>query len=148
MSEPSAIRILIADDDEDDRLLAREALTQSRLRNPVDFVEDGEELLEFLRGTGRHAGRVDAHLPGVVLVDLNMPRLGGIEAIREIKSDAALRHIPLVVLTTSKDEADIYRSYDLGVNSYIVKPVTFTALVDVMRDLGRYWFEVVELPGP
>lgn len=145
MTTRGTLPILIADDDPDDRELAVEALTESRLLNPVHFVHDGVELLEFLQHRGAYAGN-DSPRPGVILVDLNMPRMDGREAIAVIKADPALRQIPIVVLTTSKAEEDIYRTYDLGVSSYVVKPVTFQALVAVMTDLGRYWFEVVELP--
>lgn len=146
MTEPTLVSILVADDDEEDHLLLRDALIEGRLRNPVEFVVDGEGLLDRLRGSGRYAGDPPRRLPGLILVDLDMPRMNGLEAIREIKADPTVRHIPLVVLTTSTDEGDIDQSYDLGVASYIVKPVTFGALVDVMRELGRYWFDVVELP--
>lgn len=139
------ITILIADDDEDDRFLAEEALQESRLANELQFVEDGEELMEYLQRRGRYEGS-DAPRPGLILLDLNMPRKDGREALREIKSDPELRSIPVVVLTTSKAEEDILRTYDLGVNSFITKPVTFDGLVDIMRLLGRYWFEIVELP--
>jgi CheY-like chemotaxis protein len=145
------ITILLADDDPDDRQLCTEALHESRLHNELYTVADGEELLDFLRRRGRYApdapGALPAPRPGVILLDLNMPRMDGREALRELKADPALRSIPVIVLTTSKAEEDIYRSYDLGVNSFITKPVTFAALVDVMCALGRYWFEIVELPG-
>jgi CheY-like chemotaxis protein len=147
MSVRTVVPILIADDDPDDRDLARDALTESQLLNPIHFVNDGIELLDFLRRTGAYAND-ETPRPGVILVDLNMPRMDGREAIAEIKSDPALRQIPIVVLTTSKAEEDIFRTYDLGVSSYVVKPVTFKALVDVMTDLGKYWFEVVMLPDP
>lgn len=139
------ITILIAEDDADDRLLAQEALNESRLVNEVHFVEDGEELLDYLRHCGKYA-TVAAPRPGVILLDLNMPRKDGREALTELKKDKDLRRIPVVVMTTSKAEEDILRSYDLGVNSFIVKPVTFEGLVEVMRTLGHYWFEIVELP--
>ncbi|MEZ4732801.1 MAG: response regulator [Caldilineaceae bacterium] len=139
------VTILIAEDDADDRLLAQEALQESRLRNEVQFVYDGEELLDYLRRQGKYADAV-APRPGVILLDLNMPRKDGREALTEIKKDADLRRIPIVVMTTSKAEEDILRSYDLGVNSFIIKPVTFEGLVEVMRTLGHYWFEIVELP--
>lgn len=145
MTARTTLPILIADDDPDDRELARDALAASRLLNPIHFVKDGVELLEFLQRRGAWIA-CDTPRPGVILIDLNMPRMDGREAIAEIKRDPALRQIPIVVLTTSKAEEDIYRSYDLGVSSYVVKPVTFQALVDVMADLGRYWFEIVELP--
>ena len=144
---PRPIVILMADDDPDDRMLVREAMTESRVVNELRFVEDGEQLLDYLTRRGKYADPDGAPRPGLILLDLNMPRMDGREAISEIKQDPALRQIPIVVLTTSKAEEDIYRTYDLGVSSYVVKPVTFQALVDVMADLGRYWFELVKLPG-
>jgi CheY-like chemotaxis protein len=145
---PKSITILLADDDADDRMLAQDALKESRLANDLRFVENGEELMDYLRRQGRFADAAASPTPGLILLDLNMPRKDGREALREIKSDPALRHIPIVVLTTSKAEEDIYRTYDLGVNSFITKPVTFDGLVNVMRTLGTYWFEIVELPPP
>jgi CheY-like chemotaxis protein len=145
-SPPDPITILIADDDADDRLLAKEALHESRLANDLRFVEDGEQLLDYLRRRGQYAHRQDSPRPGLILLDLNMPKKDGREALKEIKSDPDLRQIPIVVLTTSKAEEDIFRSYDLGVSSFITKPVTFESLVDVMKVLARYWFEIVELP--
>ena len=143
---PSPITILMADDDPDDRMLTRDALAESRLANDLHFVEDGEELLDYLHQRGKFSDPQSSPRPGLILLDLNMPRKDGREALRDIKSDPSFRHIPVVVLTTSKAEEDIYRTYDLGVNSFITKPVTFDGLVDVMRALGRYWFEIVELP--
>jgi CheY-like chemotaxis protein len=140
------ITILLADDDADDRMLTKEALAESRLANDLRFVEDGEDLLDYLHRRGRYASADAFPRPGLILLDLNMPRKDGREALREIKSDPNLRSIPIVVLTTSKAEEDIFRTYDLGVNSFITKPVTFDGLVGVMRGLGRYWFEIVELP--
>ncbi len=142
------ITILMADDDEDDRELTREALAVSHLANDLRFVVDGQELLDYLRGDGPYRGDdARAPRPGILLLDLNMPRKDGREALAEIKADESLRHIPVVVLTTSSDEEDVARSYDLGVNSFITKPVTFASLVDVMRAWTHYWFEIVELPG-
>jgi CheY-like chemotaxis protein len=141
------ITILLADDDADDRMLARDALAESRLANNLKFVEDGEQLMDYLCRRGQWASAEESPRPGLILLDLNMPRKDGREALREIKGDPALRHIPIVVLTTSKAEEDVYRTYDLGVNSFITKPVTFDGLVGVMRALGRYWFEIVELPA-
>ena len=140
------ITILMADDDPDDRLLTQEALEEGRLINDIRFVEHGEELLEYLRRQGKYAPPAEAPRPGLILLDLNMPRKDGRAVLKEIKSDPALRTIPVVVLTTSKADEDVYRSYDLGVNSYIVKPVTFEALVDILQTLEKYWFEIVELP--
>ncbi|HVF87130.1 MAG TPA: response regulator [Pyrinomonadaceae bacterium] len=141
-----SITILLADDDADDRMMASDALEESRLANDLRFVEDGEELMDYLCRRGRYAGTNVAPRPGLILLDLNMPRKDGREALREIKADPELRKIPVVVLTTSKAEEDIYRTYDLGVNSFITKPVMFESLVEVMRTLGKYWFEIVELP--
>jgi CheY-like chemotaxis protein len=140
------ITILMADDDADDRQLTREALADARLINDIRFVENGEELLDYLRRQGKYAPPVDTRRPGLILLDLNMPRKDGRTVLQEIKQDPDLRTIPVVVLTTSKSDEDIYRSYDLGVNSYIVKPVTFEALVDILQTLEKYWFEIVELP--
>ena len=141
-----AITILLADDDEDDRKLAQDALVESRLANDLHTVEDGEELMDYLLRRGKYAALADSPRPGLILLDLNMPKKDGREALREIKADPSLRQIPVVVLTTSKAEEDIYRTYDLGANSFITKPVMFESLVKVMRELGTYWFEIVELP--
>jgi two-component system, response regulator len=142
------ITILMADDDADDRRLTQDALEDGRLANEVRFVLDGEELMDYLRHEGKYAGAAAANAPrpGLILLDLNMPRKDGRTALKEIKSDPVLRQIPVVILTTSKADEDVYKSYDLGVNSYIVKPVTFDALVDILQTLEKYWFEIVELP--
>lgn len=140
------ITILMADDDPDDCLMAKEALEESRLANDVHFVADGEELLEYLRHSGKYAEPESSPVPGLILLDLNMPRKDGREALKEIKQDPDLRRIPIVVLTTSKAEEDICRTYELGVNSFIVKPVSFEGLIDVMKTLCKYWFEIVKLP--
>jgi CheY-like chemotaxis protein len=145
--EQSSITILMADDDEDDRLLTADALKQSRLINDVRFVVDGDDLMHYLHGEGAYAdGGVPAPRPGLILLDLNMPKKDGREALAEIKGDPELRGIPVVVLTTSRGEEDIVRSYDLGVNSFVSKPVSFEELARVMRTLAGYWFELVELP--
>ena len=141
------ITILLADDDPDDRMLTRDAFDESRLRNTLEMVEDGEELMDYLHHRGKYAGKASRPKPGLILLDLNMPRKDGREALMEIKNDPDLRRIPVVVLTTSKAEEDILRTYDLGVNSFVVKPVTFEALVELLKTLGKYWFEVVELPN-
>lgn len=140
------ITILLADDDPDDRKLTREAFTENRLANDFHAVEDGEELLDYLHRRGQYESLRGDPLPGLILLDLNMPRKDGREALKEIKADPDLRRIPVVVLTTSKAEEDIVRTYDLGVNSYVTKPVTFKSLVELIKILGCYWFEVVELP--
>jgi CheY-like chemotaxis protein len=140
------LAILMADDDEDDVLLTRTALEESRLKNPFFAVKDGEELLDYLCHRGKFSDPQTAPRPGLILLDLNMPRKDGREALREIKANPTLRQIPVVVLTTSKAEEDIIRSYDLGANSFIVKPVTFASLVNVINILGIYWFEIVATP--
>ncbi|RAM48217.1 response regulator [Mastigocladus laminosus UU774] len=136
----------MADDDEDDYMLVREALAESRLAIDLRIVRDGEELMDYLYRQGRYADPNISPHPGLILLDLNMPKKDGREALREIKNDPELRSIPVVVLTTSKAEEDIYRTYNLGANSFIIKPVTFAALVEVMKAIGKYWFEIVELP--
>jgi CheY-like chemotaxis protein len=145
-SQPKSITILIADDDADDRMMAKEALEECRLANAVYFVENGVELLAYLRRQGPFAEPGAAPRPGLILLDLNMPKMDGREALREIKADALLRRTPIIVMTTSKAEEDIYRTYDLGVSSYVTKPVSFDGLVEVMKTIGRYWFDIVELP--
>ena len=141
-----SITILMAEDDPEDQMLTREGFEESRLANDLYFVEDGEELLDYLHRRGKFSDPQQSPRPGLILLDLNMPRKDGREALKEIKADPDLRSIPIVVLTTSKAEEDIVRSYDLGANSYITKPVTFEGLVAVLKTLGRYWFEIVELP--
>lgn len=142
----TGITVLMADDDEDDRMLAKKAWEQCRLSNPLRFVCDGEELMDYLHQRGAYADPASAPRPGLVLLDLNMPKKDGREALKEIKSSEKLRNIPIVVLTTSKAEEDILKTYDLGVNSFITKPVSFTSLVDTVRALGHYWFSIVRLP--
>lgn len=138
--------ILLADDDADDRKLTEEAFAECRLTNAVAQVEDGEQLMDYLLRRGQYAALREEPLPGLVLLDLNMPRKDGREALKEIKAHPDLRRIPIVVLTTSKAEEDILRTYNLGVNSYVTKPVTFQSLVETIKVLGQYWFEIVELP--
>lgn len=139
--------ILLADDDPDDRMLTERALKKSRLANRLEMVEDGEELMRYLKREGEYAGPGAAPRPGLILLDLNMPRKDGREALQEIKSDAVLRRIPVVVLTTSEAEQDILKSYDLGVNAFVTKPVTFDALATAIQRLSDFWFEIVKLPG-
>jgi CheY-like chemotaxis protein len=145
-ADGNMITILLADDDPDDRQLTRDAFKENRLANALATVEDGEELLDYLHRRGKYKELQSTPLPGLILLDLNMPRKDGREALKEIKAHPEFRRIPIVVLTTSKAEEDILRTYDLGVNSYITKPVTFKSLVEIVKVLGRYWFEVVELP--
>ena len=144
---PKPATLLLAEDDPDDCLLVRQALEKSRLASDLRCVEDGEELLDYLRRRGKFADPKQSPRPGLILLDLNMPRKDGREALREIRNDPKLRAIPIVVLTTSKSEEDVARAYNLGVNSYIIKPVRFAALVEVMEAIGKYWFEIVELPA-
>ena len=141
------ITILMADDDEEDCQLTKEAWDENRLANDLRFVGDGEELMEYLQHRGKYSAPADSPAPGLILLDLNMPKKDGREALQEIKASPELRRIPIVVLTTSKAEEDILRSYDLGASSYITKPVTFEGLVKTVKHLKQYWFEVVELPA-
>lgn len=143
------IVILLADDDEDDRMLTADALRLSRLANDFRTVNDGEDLMDYLHHRGRHAPPDSSPRPGLVLLDLNMPRKDGREALREMKADPSLRSIPVVILTTSSADADVEGTYDLGANSFIAKPVTFNGLVEALRVATEYWFQVVQLPtGP
>ena len=137
----------MADDDADDRMLTKEALEESRVLNELRFVEDGEELMDYLAQRGKFSDPGSAPRPSVILLDLNMPKKDGREALKEIKADPNLRRIPIVILTTSKSEEDIYKTYDLGASSYITKPVSFDGLVELMKTLGQYWVEFVELPN-
>jgi CheY-like chemotaxis protein len=147
MNEPSKPDvILLADDDSDDRLLLKDAVADSGWSGELYCVEDGEELLDYLLHRGKYQSPGSAPHPGVILLDLNMPRKDGRQALREIRADASLRRIPVVVLTNSKAEADVASLYDLGANSFVSKPVQFDALVNVIRVLGQYWFKTVTLP--
>lgn len=139
------VTILMADDDPDDRQMTREAFEESRLANDLRFVEDGEELLDYLHRRGKYADPATSPRPSIILLDLNMPRKDGREALKEIRSDPNLKTIRVIVMTTSKAEEDIVRSYNLSAASYITKPVTFQGLVEVVQALGRYWLEIVEL---
>lgn len=146
MSPNTTVRILMADDDADDRLLLKEALDEVQFGHIVEFTEDGQDLMNYLKRRDIYTDRQNTPLPNLILLDLNMPRKDGREALREIKSDSNLLRIPVVVFTTSKAEEDVLRSYDLGANSFIVKPITFEKLVDVIRSINLYWFEAVRLP--
>jgi len=141
------VTILICDDDEDDRLLTQQALEVAHISSALRFVEDGEQLLDYLYRRGAFSGETaKAPRPGLILLDLNMPKLDGREALKTIKEDETLCDIPVVVLSTSRLDEDVARSYELGVNSFITKPLTFAGLVEAMSVLGRYWLEIVELP--
>ena len=139
--------ILIAEDDEDDRMFTKEAFDESLINHEIRFVNDGIELLDYLKRRNKYSDPVLSPRPSIILLDLNMPKMDGREALREIKSDSQLRTIPVVVLTTSKAEQDIVKTYDLGVNCFITKPVSFTAFLEVTRTLGHYWFDIVKLPN-
>ncbi|MGH7204397.1 MAG: response regulator [Candidatus Levyibacteriota bacterium] len=146
MANKDAIVILMADDDDDDYLLTKKALKKSKLLNKLARVKDGEELMDYLLHRRQYADRKSSPRPGVILLDLNMPKKDGREALTEIKTNDTLKDIPVVIFTTSKAEEDIYKSYKLGVNSFITKPVTFEGLIEVIQTLGKYWFEIVALP--
>lgn len=146
MPDKPSVHILVADDDPDDCLLTREAFRDSQLANELHFVHNGEELLDYLRGASPYTDRQRYPLPGLILLDLNMPLKDGREALLEIKSDPRLRNIPVVILTTSAEEEDILRSYANGANSFISKPVSFSGLLDVIKAIGHYWLDTVQLP--
>jgi len=139
--------ILMADDDADDRLLANDALLDCAFEGQVHFVEDGEELVNYLRRRGKYSEVEKNPRPGLILLDLNMPRKNGKEVLREIKADPTLRQIPVVVFTTSRSDTDIAAVYELGANSFVVKPTGYDDLVGIMRSLKQYWFSIVQLPG-
>jgi CheY-like chemotaxis protein len=141
------ITILMADDDEDDRFMAEEALGELDLSADIRFVEDGEALIEYLSGSGAEVAGQRAVRPDLILLDLNMPRKDGREALKEIKADPDLRKIPVVILTTSRAEEDIARTYSMGANSFITKPDSFDDLLRVMSSLSQYWFKLVSLPS-
>ena len=136
----------MCDDDEDDKMLIADALQEARLTNCIDFSSNGEELLSYLRREGKYEKYIDEPLPGLILLDLNMPIMDGRTVLAEIKKDKLLKSIPIVVLTTSKAEIDIAVTYNMGVNSFIVKPVTFQSLVSVVHSITDYWFNIVQLP--
>jgi two-component system response regulator len=141
------ITILMAEDDPDDRQMTREAFAECHLVNDLRFVEDGAELMDYLLRRGKYTDPASAPFPGLLLLDLNMPRKDGRECLAEIKAHPQLKHLRVVVLTTSKSEEDIFKSYDMSASSYITKPVTFAALVEVIKTMGKYWLEIVELPA-
>lgn len=138
--------ILMAEDDPDDRILTQQALRESAIRHELHFVEDGEELLRRLRGDATCGDRPDLPRPDLILLDWNMPRMGGREVLAELKADARLRSIPVIVFTTSRNDRDVTTAYEMGANSYIAKPVSFDGLTDLIKTLGCYWGQLVELP--
>jgi CheY-like chemotaxis protein len=138
--------ILYADDDEDDQMLVGEALKETPISNAIQYVQDGEELLEFLRNSGKYTDKEKYPKPNLILLDLNMPRKDGREALAEIKADPQLKRIPIIILTTSRGEDDIQSTYNLGVNSFITKPVSYDSLVKIVKIITKYWFHTVKLP--
>ena len=138
--------ILIADDDADDRMFTKEAFDENVEKREIRFVNDGVELLDYLRRKNKYANPALSPRPSIILLDLNMPKMDGREALREIKADSKLRSIPVVIFTTSKAEQDVVKTYDLGVNCFITKPVSFTDFLEVTQTLGHYWFDIVKLP--
>jgi CheY-like chemotaxis protein len=138
-------RILLAEDSPEDIELTLAALAEYRLANQIDVVRDGVEVLDYLYKRGEYANRPGSR-PGVLLLDLKMPRMSGIEVLRHLKSDPVMKTLPIVMLTSSREEADIITSYDLGVNAYVVKPVEFTDFMDALRQLGAFWAVLNEVP--
>jgi CheY-like chemotaxis protein len=138
--------ILVADDDEDDQLFTKEAFEESKLSVEIKFVNDGLELLDYLKQKNKYANPADCPSPSLILLDLNMPKMDGREALKEIKSDASLKTIPVVALTTSKAEQDVLRTYELGINSFITKPVAIGEFIEIAQTLGHYWLDIVQLP--
>jgi len=138
-------RILLAEDNPNDVELTLAALLECRLSNEVEVVSDGAEALDYIYHRGKYADD-NASLPCVILLDLKMPRVDGLEVLRQLKSDPVVRHIPVVMLTSSREEKDLVRSYDLGVNGFVVKPVDFEQFVNAVRTLGMFWAIVNEPP--
>lgn len=146
ISKKKPVVLLIADDDEEDREMTQQALQENFILNEIHFVDDGVELLDYLLRRGTYEDPKLSPKPGLILLDLNMPRMDGREALEQIKSHPELCNIPVIILTTSHAEEDILRSYDLGVNCFITKPVTFRDFIEVTKSLGQYWFEIVQIP--
>lgn len=142
----SPIKILLAEDDFEDALLVKEAFDENKLANPLLTVKDGQELMDYLNQIGKFADKEKYPVPDLILLDLNMPRKNGTEAIEEIRKSKH-KKIPLIVLTTSESKKDIIKSYQLGVSSYIVKPVSFEKMVELVKLFGVYWFQIVKLPN-
>lgn len=143
----NAVEILLVEDNPDDIKLTLHALRKYHLANNIQIVNDGEEALDFLFGKGKFSERNIQQVPKVILLDLKLPKVDGIQVLREIKADALLKKIPVVVLTSSKEDRDIVDAYELGVNSYIVKPVEFDHFVKAISDVGLYWLILNEAPA-
>ena len=138
--------ILLAEDDPDDVVLIRDAFNENRFECKFLSVNDGEELLDYLYVRGKFYDPSLCPKPDIILLDLNMPKKDGREALAEIKSDFTLKTLPIVVLTTSNSEVDITRSYNLGANSYVTKPMSYSELIKIIGIMGKYWFQTVKLP--
>jgi len=138
--------VLIADDDPDDRFLIKDAFDECNFKCCIHMVEDGEELTEYLQRRAKYSSLIKLPLPRLILLDINMPRKDGREVLVELKSDPIFRSIPTVVFTTSNAEEDILQTYDLGVNSFVIKPSTFKELVTTIKTLSDYWFGLVSMP--
>jgi len=139
--------ILMAEDDDNDVFFLERAFKQAQVANPLHRVKDGEEALAYLKGEGTYASREKFPLPHLMLLDLKMPRKNGFEVIQWIRQQPGLKRMPLVVLTSSKEDPDVNRAYELGANTYLVKPVKFEGLVDMMRALNLYWLIMAETPN-
>lgn len=146
MAEAKAIEILLVEDTPEDRELTLRALRKAKLTNNIQVTCDGAEALEFIFGEGAYAGRDVANSPKVILLDLKLPKVDGIEVLRRLKGDPRTQAIPVVVLTSSKEQRDVVESYRLGVNSYIVKPVDFEGFAAAVQDLGMYWLLLNQPP--
>jgi CheY-like chemotaxis protein len=146
MMRPDDYPILLVEDSEDDQLLIRRAFAKAKLSNPLHVVDDGDKAVAYLAGEGAYADRAAHPLPTLLLLDLKLPRRSGHEVLAWLRADPALRRLPVVILTSSAESADVKRAYDLGANSYLVKPVEFEGLLEMVRNLGVYWFVMNELP--
>lgn len=147
MTERKQISILMAEDDDDYYLLAEEAFRDFRVLNKLNRVSDGEELMEYLLHQGKYQKKEDFPRPGLILLDLNMPKKNGHAALREIRQHPELCRIPIIILTISRDKKDIQQSYALGANSFMTKPLNFNQLVETLKVFNQYWFEIVEIPS-
>lgn len=139
------VHILLVEDSPTDVMLTREAMEQYKVLNPLDIIDDGVDAMDYLKGRGKYAGREPTR-PGLIILDLNLPRMSGREVLFELKQDPELRNVPVVVLTTSKSEEDVMKSYCLHANCFITKPVDFSKFIDVVRSINEFWFGVVTLP--
>ena len=147
MSELEQVEILLVEDNAEDAEMTMRALRKRNLANQLHWVKDGEEALDYLFCSGQYAGRRPGDPPKLVLLDLKMPRMDGLQVLREMKSDARLRTVPVVMMTSSREEGDLIQSYELGVNSYVVKPVDFSAFAETIAQVGMYWMIANQSPG-